>query len=98
METNNNNQSEWQKRELGALWKRTSQSGQTYLSGHVVVDELGTEKKIKVVVFSNKDKKNERAPDYRVYKSKDLKEEGTKENAKETVSAPTEQAADEQVL
>ena len=46
---------EWQQREVGALWKRVSKSGQKYLSGHVSVeDELGTEKRMKVICFSNK--------------------------------------------
>ena len=60
---------EWQQREVGALWKRVSKSGQKYLSGHVSIeDELGTEKRMKVICFSNKFKsENEKAPDLRVY-------------------------------
>jgi uncharacterized protein (DUF736 family) len=68
----NNNQStnEWSKRDIGALWKREGQS-QKYLSGYVKVDELGIEKEVKIVVFSNKNKNNnEKAPDYRIYISK----------------------------
>mgnify|MGYP001220537937 FL=1 len=65
MSDNTNNKSDWQERELGALWKQAGRS-QNYLSGHVTVDG----KQQKVVVFANKNKKdNERAPDYRVYKS-----------------------------
>ncbi len=57
--------------EVGALWKRQAKSdGQTYLSGHVEVDELGSKKKMKVVVFSNKNKSKDTAPDYRVYLSR----------------------------
>ena len=64
---------EWQQREVGALWKRVSKSGQKYLSGHVSVeDELGTEKRMKVICFSNKFKsENEKAPDLRVYLQSD---------------------------
>ena len=65
--TNKNN--DWQERECGALWKRTSPN-QTYLSGHVEVDELGSKKKMKVVVFSNKHKNKDTQPDYRVYLSR----------------------------
>ena len=97
MEANNNNKGEWQKRELGAFWKRTSQSGQTYLSGHVEVDELGTKKKIKCVMFSNKDKSNERAPDYRVYVSKDKNSENDG-GGQPTNTTEQNQVVDEQVL
>lgn len=47
--------------ELGALWIKTTQDGRTYMTG--------TLNGVKVVVFSNDRKGNERAPDYRVYKS-----------------------------
>jgi len=72
MNTNNKTQNEWSKRDIGALWKREGQS-QKYLSGYVKVDELGIEKELKIVVFSNKNKNNnEKAPDYRIYISKPL--------------------------
>jgi uncharacterized protein (DUF736 family) len=61
--------------ELGALWKRTARnSGQTYLAGHLKGGEFWDEG-IKVVVFSNKNKTNERAPDFRIYKSKPMQGE-----------------------
>jgi len=70
METENNNKTDWSKRDVGALWKREGKS-QKYLSGYVKVDELGIERELKIVVFSNKNKKdNEKAPDYRIYVSK----------------------------
>ena len=69
METKNN---DWSKRDIGALWKREGQN-QKYLSGYVKVDELGLERELKIVVFSNKNKNNnEKAPDYRIYVSKPL--------------------------
>jgi len=69
METKN---SDWAKRDIGALWKREGQN-QKYLSGYVKVDELGLERELKIVVFSNKNKNNnEKAPDYRIYVSKPL--------------------------
>ena len=59
--------------EIGALWKRKSKNGLTYLAGHVKLeDELGTEKTVKVVLFSNKKKTNEKQPDFRMYVSKAL--------------------------
>ena len=63
-----NKTNDWQERECGALWKRKSAT-QTYLSGHVEVDELGTKVKKKIVIFSNKHKKKDNHPDYRVYLS-----------------------------
>ena len=70
--TNNNEKTDWAKRDVGALWKREGQS-QKYLSGYVKVDELGIERELKIVVFSNKNKNdNEKAPDYRIYVSKPL--------------------------
>lgn len=70
--TNNNEKTDWAKRDVGALWKREGQN-QKYLSGYVKVDELGIERELKIVVFSNKNKNdNEKAPDYRIYVSKPL--------------------------
>ena len=69
METKNN---DWSKRDIGALWKREGQN-QKYLSGYVKVDELGLEREVKIVVFSNKNKNNnDKAPDYRIYISKPI--------------------------
>jgi uncharacterized protein (DUF736 family) len=65
--------------EVGALWKRKSRAGMTYLAGHVKHDELGKEVTSKVVVFSNDKKSNDKQPDYRIYLSKPvaLSEEGS---------------------
>lgn len=81
MQNNTNDQkNEWAKRDIGALWKREG-STQKYLSGYVKIDELGIERELKIVVFSNKNKNNnEKAPDYRIYVSK------PKEDAKQPVA------------
>jgi len=69
---NNKSKTDWSKRDIGALWKREGKS-QKYLSGYIKVDELGLEREVKVVIFSNKNKKdNQKAPDYRVYLSESL--------------------------
>ena len=81
--TSNNNQNE----ELGALWKRQARnSGQTYLAGHLKGGEFGDEG-VKVVVFSNKNKTNERAPDFRIYKSKPMGGEEVQASSEETSAA-----------
>jgi len=65
----NQTQQKTQNEELGALWKRTSQQGQKYLAGHLKVGEFGEEQTVKVVVFQNRNKSNDKQPDFRMYKS-----------------------------
>jgi uncharacterized protein (DUF736 family) len=61
--------------ELGALWKKKSKSGMSFLSGYIN-DHDG--QRIDIVVFANGNKKNEKAPDYRLYVSKPLESNNTK--------------------
>jgi len=82
-ETENKTEStnEWSKREMGALWRRQGKS-QNYLSGYVKIGEFGTEKEVRVVVFTNKGKaKNPKAPDFVVYESQDLQATSTQATA-----------------
>jgi hypothetical protein len=51
--------------ELGVLWAKTSARGD-YFTGSIEID--GT--KHQIVVFKNGNKKNEKAPDWRILKSK----------------------------
>ena len=64
-QNNQNQENEWAKREIGALWVKESPS-QKYFSGHFT-DQDGN--RVKVVIFTNKHKKKETHPDYRIYKS-----------------------------
>jgi len=58
-------QTKWDRREVGALWTKLSKDkSQKYMTGHI---QTHLEGKIDVVIFSNKDKKNEKAPDFRIY-------------------------------
>ncbi len=67
--SNKPQENEWAKRECGALWLRQS-SNQKYFSGHVTIqDEMGMDKKVNLVIFTNKHKKKDTHPDFRVYKS-----------------------------
>jgi uncharacterized protein (DUF736 family) len=81
---NTNNQQNKNQNELGALWKKKSKNGMAFLSGYVKVDDLGLEKEIKVVVFANNKKANEKAPDYRIYISKPIGGELEQESQSET--------------
>ena len=63
---NNTKESEWKKRERGALWKKEGKS-QNYLTGVIKsLDDMGQEVKSKVIVFANKNKTSENAPDFRL--------------------------------
>jgi len=69
----NKNENNWNQREIGALWTKQSRSGsQKYMTGHF---KNSQGEKIDVVIFSNKDKKNEKAPDFRIYVSEKTKPE-----------------------
>lgn len=50
--------------ELGALWVRTGAKGE-YMTGTLTIDGIA----IKVVAFTNKNKKNEKEPDWRILRS-----------------------------
>jgi uncharacterized protein (DUF736 family) len=78
---NSNKQSEWQKRECGALWKKESPT-QKYFSGHVKVTDNGEEKMVRLIVFSNRNKEKDSQPDFRIYTADD-----TQKQPEETVAA-----------
>lgn len=52
--------------EMGALWLKTSKTGDKFLSGVINLPD-GTEQK--VLVFQNTRKKDDRHPDYRIIKA-----------------------------
>ena len=82
MSEQNTQENEWAKREIGALWVKESPS-QKYFSGHFTD---GDGNKVKVVIFTNKHKKKENHPDFRVYKS--ATPTNTNNNPEEIVSQP----------
>jgi Xaa-Pro aminopeptidase len=91
-QTQEKQQSDWSKRELGALWVRSGKN-QKYLSGTINVETMpGVTEPVKVVVFTNKGReKNERAPDYVIYKS----EEASQSKSSEQVEQVAKQAVQE---
>jgi len=86
MTEQNSEQNEWAKREIGALWVKESPN-QKYFSGHFTD---GDDNKVKVVIFTNKHKKKDTHPDYRVYKSTDPTNSNNTQN--ETVKQPVIEA------
>lgn len=77
----------WDRREVGALWTKLSKDkSQKYMTGHI---NTSLEGKIDVVIFSNKDKKNEKAPDFRVYISDKPKKDSAEKQVPASVSKDT---------
>lgn len=68
---NNNNNAKWDRKELGVLWKKTKRTdSEKYLSGVINLKHItGEDKDVPVIIFSNKGKKQESHPDYRIYLS-----------------------------
>jgi uncharacterized protein (DUF736 family) len=62
----------WGALELGALWTKVSKDKtQKFFTGHITTPLDG---KVELVIFSNKDKKNEKSPDFRIYLSEPKKD------------------------
>jgi len=88
MSEEQNAESKWKSRELGALWKRQGRN-QNYLTGKIKIGEFGVEKEVKVVIFTNKNReKNERAPDFIVYESEPAEAQATTTEAPAAQEAP----------
>lgn len=65
-----NKQSDWKEREVGALWKKVSNGSKSnYCTGYIVSDELGNKVKQRVIMFANKNKSNDKSPDFIIYTS-----------------------------
>ena len=81
-----NTKSDWSQREFGAFWTRDSSKGK-YLSGSIEVDELGVKRKMKVVMFPNRYKDNDKKPDYVLYVSKDAELPAPEDSSKNQAEA-----------
>jgi len=81
-------ENKWDTRELGALWLKISKDkSQKYMTGHI---NSSLEGRIDVVIFSNKEKKSEKSPDFRIYASD--RPDKQKEQTATTSSTPTKKA------
>jgi hypothetical protein len=94
--TQQNQESKWRSRELGALWVRSGKS-QKYLSGTINIETMpGVTEAVKIVIFTNKNRdKNERAPDYVVYRSEDA--DSQKTQVEKTAEQATKEVATKEV-
>ena len=92
----NKNDSNWTRREVGALWTKLSKDkSQKYMTGHI---QTSLEGKIDVVIFSNKDKRTDKAPDFRIYLSEKKMDDviaSPKMESKGKVQSNEETASDE---
>jgi uncharacterized protein (DUF736 family) len=61
-------------RQIGALWKKESKSGVTYLSGVVSMGVFG---ECPIVVFKTTEKRGESSPDLIIYASAPQRQNGT---------------------
>jgi len=102
-QTQEKQESKWRSRELGALWVRSGKN-QKYLSGTINVETMpGVTEPVKVVVFTNKGReKNEKAPDYVVYRSEDSEQsqsnvEQVATQAAQEVSSTSSNSSDEDI-
>ena len=69
MSDNEEKKNDWKEREIGALWKKESES-QTFLTGKIDASKL-TGDTVQIVVFKNNYKEKEAQPDLRMYISKE---------------------------
>jgi hypothetical protein len=90
-QTQEKQDSKWRNRELGALWVRSGKN-QKYLSGTINIETMpGVTEALKVVVFTNKGRdKNEKAPDYVIYRSEDQQQQQAQDVAKVAEAAAEE--------
>lgn len=84
-------------KEIGAGWAKTSKTGTKYYSGVLKFNGL----EVEFVIFSNKDKKNDKAPDIRILSSSDNvtvdgKPQAAKPVAKAVAKKPTPPAESEE--
>jgi len=71
-------QNEWKEREVGALWKKVGNANKAnYCTGYIVSDELGNKIRQRVIMFANKNKSNEKSPDFIIYTANDITSEAS---------------------
>jgi hypothetical protein len=87
MSDNNQKQNDWKQREVGALWKKSGPKG-SYCTGYMVTDELGTKVKHRVIMFSNKEKSNEKSPDFVIYLSNEQSDKAPAATTKASTVKP----------
>ncbi len=85
---NNSSQSDWKKREIGALWRRNGKN-QKFLSGKITIGEFGEEKEIQIVIFSNRFKEKDNQPDFRIYEDTPMEKNNSNDSSGSNPPAST---------
>lgn len=90
MNTETKNQTKPRREDIGALWRRLSSRGIPYYSGQIIINQ----EFFNIIVFEEKNKKSNRAPDLRIYMAEDRddqKENNSDSNpsSKPYIQAPT---------
>lgn len=75
---------------LGALWKKTSQKGEVFMSGEIEINGVKT----KIVVFKNSHKEQEKHPDYNILLSE---EKGQRPAMQEQVTEPSQRVEEREI-
>ncbi|MFA5185361.1 MAG: hypothetical protein WC551_02650 [Patescibacteria group bacterium] len=75
---------------LGALWKKTSQKGEVFMSGEIEIDG----KKTKIVVFKNSHKEQEKHPDYNIILGSEI---GQRPATQEQVTEPKQGVGEQEI-
>ena len=79
-------ESKWERRELGALWRKQG-ANQKYLSGFIKIGDELEEVRVDMIVFANKHKhKNSKAPDFVIYESEAPKRQSTNNEESEPIN------------
>ena len=85
---NGPNKTAWDEKELGCMWRREKAStGEKYLTGVLNFKNIGFDKDVQIVVFSNKKKTKDTHPDFRIYVSEKKPAAATAPAAKTTRAA-----------
>jgi uncharacterized protein (DUF736 family) len=74
-------------KDIGAVWVKKAQSGAQFLSVVLDLNQFGINQKVNLVGFKNKNKKETKHPDFRVFVS-------NRETASPTPAAPAVASAD----
>lgn len=81
------NKGNWDEKELGCLWRKESKTTQEkFLTGVISLKNIGIDRTVDVVVFTNKRKTKDTHPDLRIYLSE---KKGATPTPRATAPAPT---------
>ena len=78
-------------KKVGALWKRVSKAGETFVTGLFEIDGSKTS----FIGFSNKNPKSDKSPDYFLFESEPMESRPVPHKPKKMAAQPRQQEEDE---